>query len=264
MTKKRKQIGLVLGGGAARGYAHVGVLSVLEEEGLEPDFITGTSMGAIVGALRAQGRSAEDIMETMMRFRPPTPTFLLTPVRPQLVGGIFHKVLGELTFEDLKIPFRCTVTDIDRGETIILKEGNVADALMLSSRIPLVFPPVIRDGRTLVDGGLLCNLPVEEVLRMGAERVLAVHLGFIGMARFPRARKGVQLAIRCVDAIGTRLMEMEAEKADVVLRPSVKDMFALDFRKARTFFRRGRETALAARKELHELWNTREKKKEGS
>jgi len=245
---------MALGGGAARGYAHVGILSVLEEEGLSPDAISGSSIGAIVGALAALGKPSGEILEIMMRFRPPNPTFLFTPVRPQLVERIFHSVLGETRFADLKIPFCCTTTELVEGRTVILREGKVADAVALSSRIPFIFPPVKRDGKVYVDGGVLCNLPVEAARGLGADRVLAVHLGYMGIARYARARSGVQLAIRCVDLLGTRLMELEAEKASYVLRPKVQDIFAMDFRKARTFYQRGRESALAARDHLRRIW----------
>jgi NTE family protein len=254
MKRKNRPIGIALGGGAARGFAHVGVLSVLEEEGLAPDFISGTSIGAVVGALTAMGKSADEIMEIMLRFRPPTSAFLFTPVRPQLVERVFHQVLGDATFSDLEIPFCCTATELVEGKTIILTEGKLADALTLSSRVPLVFPPVRRDHEVFVDGGVLCNLPVTAVKDLGAERVLAVHLGFIGIARYARSQRGVQLAIRCVDLLGKRLMALEAEKADLVLHPKVEDMFALDFKKARRFYERGREAGLAARKQMVDLW----------
>lgn len=254
VARKKGTIGIALGGGAARGFAHVGVLSVLEEEGLAPQFISGTSIGAVVGALMAMGKSADEIMEIMMRFRPPASTFLFTPVRPQLIERAFHRVLGNATFSDLKIPFRCTTTELVKGETVVLREGKLAEALTLSTRIPLVFPPVREENAVFVDGGVLCNLPVEVVQEMGADRVLAVHLGFIGIARYARSHRGVQLAIRCVDLLGKRLMALEAQKADLVLHPKVEDMFALDFKKARRFYERGREAALAARKQILGLW----------
>lgn len=254
VSGKKGTIGIALGGGAARGFAHVGVLSVLEEEGLAPDFISGTSIGAVVGVLMAMGKSADEIMDIMMRFRPPASTFFFTPVRPQLVEKAFHRVLGDATFSDLKIPFCCTTTELVKGETVVLREGKLADALTLSSRIPLVFPPVRQDKAVFVDGGVLCNLPVQAAQEMGADRVLAVHLGFIGIARFARSQRGVQLAIRCVDLLGKRLMALEAEKADLVLRPNVEDMFALDFRKGERFYQRGREAATAMRKQLRDLW----------
>jgi NTE family protein len=245
---------MALGGGAARGFAHVGILSVLEEEGLTPDFISGTSIGAVVGALKALGKSADEILDTMMRFRPPPPTFLFTPVRPQRVERIFREVLGEKTFADLEIPFCCTTTELVKGETVILNQGKLAEALELSSRIPLIFPPVKRAGGVYVDGGVLCNLPVQVVRDLGAERILAVHLGFIGIGRFARSQKRVQIGIRCLDLLGKRLMDLEAEKADFVLRPEVEDMFALDFRNARKFYDRGRQAAADARKEIRSVW----------
>lgn len=256
MKEKRPEVGLAFGGGAARGFAHVGILSVLQDQGLAPSYISGSSIGAVVGALTALGKSADEILDIMMRYRPPAPTFLFTPVRPQLVERLFRHVLGDITFADLKIPFCCTTTELVKGKTIILREGSLADALTLSSRIPFIFPPVRRGDAVYVDGGVLCNLPVGAVRDLGAQKVLAVHLGFIGIARYARANRGVQLAIRCVDLLGTRLMELEAERADLVLQPKVQDILAMDFRKARTFYQRGREAALAARHEIRQLWET--------
>jgi len=206
----RPKIGLALGGGGAKGAAEVGVLKVLEEVGIKPDVIAGTSIGSIVGGLYAAGYTAAEL-DTM--FQTQEWISLLTDRSSELEGDPYAKVdgvtyifgipvydrqsrgLGVMEgssieemldsmatakgcreFAQLKTPFRCVAADIRSGEEVILGEGSLALAMRASMSIPGVFKPVEINGRTLVDGGMLNNLPVDVCRQMGADIVIAVDL----------------------------------------------------------------------------------------
>jgi NTE family protein len=184
MVKKGKmKIGYALGGGGARGLSHIGVLKVLEEHGIFPDVITGTSVGAIVGALYAGGYRPGEIEELVldldwkklmhlvdMSF---SPRGLLQGKR---VGLLLKSILGELTFPQLKWEFACVATDINNGEQVVLRDGSLIDAIRASISIPGIFIPVEIRGRYLVDGSLLNAVPVSVCRDMGAKYVIGVNV----------------------------------------------------------------------------------------
>ncbi len=186
-------IGVALAGGAAFGLAHIGVLKTLEDAGIPIDLLAGTSMGSIVGAAYAAGLSAEELVARAGRFgtkRKALSVIDPTVARPGLLAGNRLKaVLAELgitgTFEDLVLPFRATATDIESGEQVWIGTGSLADACRASASIPAVFAPVRRDGRALVDGAVVDQVPVELVRDMGADVCIAVMV-------IPTLRKGVR------------------------------------------------------------------------
>ena len=212
---KRPRIGLALGGGGAKGMAHVGVLKVLEELRVPVDYVAGTSMGAIVGGLYASGMAPEDI-ETLLvsqdwwdLIQDYTPRRDLNFRRKeedhryvsgtgvgvrgfrivlpdgiaagQKLNNVLQTVtvpaMGAATFDDLNIPYRAVATDLHTGEPVLLDRGNLALAMRASMAVPVVFSPITMDGRTLVDGGVVMNIPVEVVRAMGADIVIAVDVG---------------------------------------------------------------------------------------
>jgi len=168
-------VGLVLSGGGARGFAHIGVLRVLEREGARFDVIAGTSMGAIIGALYAAGRRADEIHELAAT------TTWRDVVDLSLGTGVFkgerlHAFLQEhlpATFEELEAPFAAVTTDIESGEEVVHTEGDLISAVRASASFPGAFDPVHLDGRTLSDGGIVNNLPVAAALLLGANRTIA-------------------------------------------------------------------------------------------
>lgn len=177
------KIGYALGGGAARGLAHIGVLKVLEEHGIHPDFIAGTSMGALVGALYAGGYTAGDI-ERLARSLDWRKMLLLTDIQPPSGGFIMgnrvmdllKSILGDLSFSQLKIPYACVAVDIISGEEIVLREGSLLDSVHASFAIPGIFKPVLIKERFLVDGGLRNVVPVSVCREMGADYIIAVNV----------------------------------------------------------------------------------------
>jgi len=182
---KKRKVGLALGGGAARGLAHIGVLEVLQREGIPIHMIAGTSAGAAIGALYAQGKDANQIkslaidlvdwkkLASLVDLALPKTGFIEgKKIRDQL-----RAVIGsDVKFSDLKIPLACVATDIDTGDEVVIKQGSVVEAVRASISIPVVFTVVKWKGRNLVDGGLVNPVPVRVLKEMGADFIIAVNV----------------------------------------------------------------------------------------
>ncbi|GAP14665.1 predicted esterase of the alpha-beta hydrolase superfamily [Longilinea arvoryzae] len=180
-----KKIGLALSGGGARGLAHIGVLKVLEKAGIPISLLAGTSMGGLVAVTYAAGFSPAEIEDRALRFshlREFMKLVDLTPQRRGLLEGqkvrnYIREWLGErLTFADLKIPTTLTAVDLLTGSEILLSSGSVLPAVYATIAVPGIFKPVLDDGRILVDGGVLDNLPIQLVKQAGADCVIAVDV----------------------------------------------------------------------------------------
>lgn len=211
LKNERPKIGLVLSGGGARGFAHVGVLKVLEEAGIRPDYITGTSMGSIIGALYAIGYDALSIEKIIKKLdwdeilsdnasrnllsiesKDRDDYFVTLPIEnyslklPQglILGRKFSLYLSKLTmpahgvhdFSKFPIPFKCVSTNLLNGKPVVFSKGNLSDALRASMSIPSVFSPAIKENMLLIDGGISRNLPASDVIEMGADIVIGVDI----------------------------------------------------------------------------------------
>lgn len=168
-----KKVGLVLSGGGAKGAAEIGALKVIEQKGIKIDYISGTSIGAIMGALYAAG-CTPDQLEEMFASLSETQAKNSSYIRTMISKLLEEK--GVSTFDDLKIPFRCVVADTKELKEVVLSEGSVLDAVMASSAIPYIYSNVEIDDHIYVDGGFYNNLPVDVVKEMGAEYTLVVDL----------------------------------------------------------------------------------------
>ena len=185
---KRPRLGLALGGGGARALAHIGVLKVLEREGIKPDVLAGTSMGGIIALAYANGASAADLEKEALKmasFRRLVRLVDGFPPRRGLIAGAKLKQyfiddigLGT-TFDDLQIPCTVCAVDLERAECVALNSGSVVDAALATSAVPGLFPPVLIEGRRLVDGGLLNNVPVNLLEESSARHTLAVDVSFL-------------------------------------------------------------------------------------
>jgi NTE family protein len=183
-AKSENKIGYALGGGAARGLAHIGVLKVLEEHGIFPDVIAGTSIGALIGALYAGGLKAADIEQVALQVDWKRVVFLAditTPLSGLIQGKRVISLLksimgGDSDFSHLKCPFACVTTDIRSGQQVVLRRGSLVEAVRASISIPGIFTPARIGGRYLVDGGLVNEVPVSVCREMGANYVIGVNV----------------------------------------------------------------------------------------
>lgn len=258
---KRPRIGLVLGGGGARGLAHIGVLRILQEEGIPIDVITGTSVGALIGGLYAANvpiekmeRLAEDIgWEKITNLSAEAIVKLLTAEKllsTEKMEKYITLQIGNKRFDELKIPFACVATDLKTGEKIIFREGLVAPAVRASATIPGVFEPVEYRQRYLVDGGLVDNLPVEVAKMLGAEIIIAVMVS-ADFTQYSTANILLTLN-QAIYIQGEVLNQEQLKKAHLVIRPQVKDISAIELWRARECMDAG---IIAARKMLPEIKN---------
>lgn len=228
-----KTLGLALGSGGARGVAHVGFLKALEEEGIKPDYIAGSSMGAVVGGCYAKGMRIEDIRDAAFKLKmgdivdiSATAITKLGLLRSKKVQKLFLQYLGDVRFEELGIPFCCVATDLYSGTLHVFEEGSVALAVQASSAIPTVFRPVECDGKLFVDGGILCRVPVDQVKRMGADVVVAMDVLVNTSKKVDDVRNIVALLMRVFDIMdnnGTQLSrELHGNKCDLLLEPEME------------------------------------------
>ncbi len=180
-TPGRKRVGLALGGGGARGMAHVGVIRVLEREGIPIDCIAGTSAGSLVGAAYAAGIRGHALLDMALELRWRHIVRLAWPRQGFLsfekLESYLVRTLGDLAFTDLDIPYAAVTADLATGEQVVLKEGRVAAAVRASCSVPGFVTPVEVNGRLLVDGGVVNNLPISVARELGADVVIAVGLG---------------------------------------------------------------------------------------
>ncbi len=178
-----KMLGLVLGGGAAKGYAHIGVIKVLEEEGIKPDLIVGASMGALAGGLYAAGFSAQELEKIASKVDKKTKKWLF-PLRISKKGLVDGKnvikyltpYLGNKRIEDLPIKYASVATDIEEEAEIIIDRGNLVQAIRASISIPVVFVPYLYRGRVLIDGGFVSPVPITVAQKLGAKKIIAVNV----------------------------------------------------------------------------------------
>ena len=171
------KLGLALGSGGAKGFAHLGAIKAFEENGIQFDYIAGTSIGSIVGAFYADGYSSTDILELLKRidFNEFTNLFM-TQMDTSLLYKVIKKHLGDLEFNELKKPFKAVATALETGKEKVFASGNVAKALSASSSIPPFFKPVIIDGERYIDGAYTNSIPADLVKGMGADYVVGIDL----------------------------------------------------------------------------------------
>lgn len=259
-----RKLGLALGGGAARGLAHLGVLKVLEEAGVRPDFVSGTSAGSIVGALYAGGYSWETIADVTRSLDWPDfiqPVFpKMGLVRAERLEERLVELLGERTIEELEIPFRAVTVDLIRGEQYIIGSGPISHAVRASCSIPGIFEPVRDDGRVLVDGGVLNDVPFDVCHDMGADFVIAVDLNNdIVQGKEPENIFNVLMFSFAVMARGCRTNHgLENSRNLRVVQPNLSDFSYYNLKRIDELIGRGED---AMREMMPELLSTMKKRK---
>lgn len=260
---REKKVGVALAGGAARGFAHLGVIEVLREQGVRPWCVTGTSAGSIFGALLAAEVPAESIRRALDSIRWAT---LARPVLPGQSGllslepleRVLEQLLGNArSFAELPTRFACVAMDVERDEAVHLQSGRVSRAVRASCSIPGVFTPVEIDGRLLVDGGVVCNLPVQAAFDLGADYVIAVDL-LPGRAAPARPTSILEVMAVTFQSLA-RATSQEARLADRVITPDLRGFSFVDFERREELVRRGRVAAAAQgealRRDLQRPWS---------
>src|SRR5215472_672432 len=245
----RPKIGVALGGGFARGLAHIGVLKVLEEENVPIDFIAGTSVGSVIGAAYASGMSAKELEEiaALVRFKDFSRwTFSRFGLFSNDKMAIFlNKFLRCKTFEELRIPLAVTATDIVTGEPAVFTSGNLIDPVRASCAYPGMFLPVNIDGRLLVDGLLAHGVPAAPLRAMGAERVVSIFLS-AHWVRPKGPRHVFDLIGQCFSIAQARMCGPWKAASDIVLEPAIGEFGYDDFGRAQELIRAGEAAARAA------------------
>jgi NTE family protein len=247
------KIGLALGGGGARGAAHIGILMELERLGVQPDLITGTSIGGLVGALVAAGLQTDDLVTLFQKvglsqmYGLPGSTAGLSSTAK--IERLLVDTIGRITFADLEIPLAVVATDLVGRKIVILDEGDVVTAVLATIALPIIFPPIERDGMVLVDGGLLNNLPFDIARARGATFVIAVDLsnsapygtpaesaqppsGIIERAlALTQRQRTWQVLSTITDIITTQSFSarMAIAPPDILLRPDMSTIGLFDF-----------------------------------
>jgi NTE family protein len=247
---ERPRIGLALSGGAARGIAHVGVLRALEENQIPIDAIAGASAGALVGGCYAAGLSIEDL-ETMARgFRwRHTARFAFSRLGLQSNAGLEKFLRDRLPvsrFEDLKIPFAAMVTDLRAGKLIVFRDrGDLPFAIRASTCIPAVYVPVRdRDGRLLIDGGIVANLPIGQARELGADIVIAVDVNADGVRFFETPRTALGVLAYTFSAVERIVSDQQRDTADVLIVPKLGHIRWDQTRRADELIERGYQAGL--------------------
>jgi NTE family protein len=246
-------VALVLGGGGARGFAHVGVIRVLEDAGIPIELIVGSSVGSLIGAFYAGPTNSYALERTARGLeRDDIFDFGLAPALfgTGLASGdrleeFVREHLGVERIEGLRIPYAAIATDLDTGETVVLRSGDIARAVRASSAIPGVFEPVRVDDRLLVDGAVSRNLPVQIARDMGADVVIAVDVTAIDTKALPPANF-VEVILRAVNIVVHSEVEAARRDADVLLTPEVGQVGFIDFDRKGEAIAAGIEAARAA------------------
>jgi len=243
--KKKKKKALVLSGGSARGIAHLGVIRVLKREGIKFDLVVGTSIGALIGAIYCLDRPLDEIEQIALKI---TATDLLdvTISRMGLTEGnklenIIREIIGNKTFEDMKIPFAVTAIDVEAGQDVYFTGGgNLVEIIKASCSLPGIFKPVEFDGRLLIDGGMRQHLPTEIAKNLGADFIVAVDVGFCVKKGKINSMLGV--IMQSIQIMGEELSVSQAKRANILIRPQLgNDIDQLAFNQAASIIEKGKE-----------------------
>ena len=231
----------------ALSIAHIGVLTALEEAGLEIQYVAGTSGGAIVGACYAAGVPLEEIAERASTIRWRRIAGLQRPrlgvFSSENIAAFVSSQIGDVTFADLRVPFRAVVADLLTGEELDVGEGGVGQAVRASCTIPGVFDPVAVDNRLLVDGGLVNRIPVDVVARMGADIVIGSDVTYESRRDRP-PRNMVEMALTALSFIGEDRARQNREIADFIIYPKMEGIGSLNVSKWREAIQAGKDAAV--------------------
>ncbi|OFZ88564.1 MAG: esterase [Betaproteobacteria bacterium RIFCSPLOWO2_12_FULL_62_58] len=241
------KIALVLGSGAARGFAHIGVIKALEAQGIVPDIIVGTSVGSLIGALYAGGYSSVDLQRVALQLDESMMGDWSLPDRGVFKGEALQNFVNSAVqnrpLEKLDRLFAVVVTDLQSGEQVVFRRGNTGMAVRASSSVPGVFQPVTINGREYVDGGLVSPVPVRVAKSLGAEVVIAVDVS--NKPRYGKVNDTIDVLLQAFAIMGQAIASNELPEADVVIRPDTSRIGRADFANRQRAIQEGEQAALA-------------------
>jgi len=287
--REPKKIGLALGGGGARGLAHIGVIKVLEKEGITPDIIVGTSMGSIVGGAFASGMKIEELEEKAelflksdlyqsselkamgdaesgaeQRLSKRIQSYFMTKIRlaqalyrPSILQidemqEFVNFFIPDIQIEETTIPFRAVATDLESGECVFLKKGSLRRSILASSAVPGALPPVEINGRQLSDGGIICTVPVQYLFEEGIQEVIAIAVDR-DIALCTELQTAVDIYVRAGEIQGFHLEKYSLENADIVIRPQIGNIHWTDFSQSKELISLGEKAAMDNLPEIQRL-----------
>ncbi|MEM8848266.1 MAG: patatin-like phospholipase family protein, partial [Bacteroidota bacterium] len=282
------KVGLVLSGGGAKGLAHIGALKIIEEAGIKIDYIGGTSMGAIVGALYASGYSANELdsifrttdfpklitdnvprgaktfyeKDDSERYALSLPFDNFNVSFPQAISGgqniynefvklLFH-VKDVSDFKKLPIPFLCMATNVETGESVLLDSGYLPEAIMASGTFPSLFEPSEVDGNILIDGGVVNNYPIDEVRQMGADFIIGVDVQH-DLASRESLTSATEILLQINNYRTVNDMKEKSKQTDIYIRPAIDDFSVIDFERGQEIIQSGQEGATKKLEELKQV-----------
>lgn len=241
------KVALVLGGGAVRGFAHVGVIKVLEAHGIQPDLVVGTSAGSVVGVLYAAGYSGFELQKIAFKLEEESVGDWMIPNRGFIKGEALQEYINQAIhkqpLEKLKRPFAAVATDLQSGEMMVFQRGNAGMAVRASSSIPGLFQPVAINGHDYVDGGLVSPVPVNVARLLGADVVIAVDIS--AKPRYARVEGLTDILLQTFGIMGQAISKTELAGADVVIRPNTVGFGSADFTRKHEAIMEGEKAAQA-------------------
>ncbi len=242
------RIGLVLGGGAARGFAHIGVLKVLEANGIVPDVIVGTSAGSVVGAIYASGMNAADLQKNAIALEESAlGDWTLSSkgvIRGDALQNMVNRFVSNRPIESLNRRFACTAVDLNTGKLVVFERGNTGQAVRASSSVPGVFQPTVINGIDYVDGGVVTPVPVRVARKLGADFIIAVDISSKPVPlKKPAA---LDIVLQSVTILGETLAAFETAEADILIKPQVGTIGSADFNSRNLLILEGEQAAMAA------------------
>ena len=241
------RVALALGGGAARGFAHIGVIEVLEENGIHVDMVSGTSAGSLVAALYASGHTGKELEQIALNMDESALTDWSFPgrglIRGVALGDYVRAQVGNRSFDQMRIPLGIVATDLDSGKPIIFRRGDVGTAVRASSAVPAVFQPVKLGTHEYVDGGLASPVPVRAAREMGADVIIAVDISQLpdGGA----TGDALHMLLQTFSIMSRSINELELKEAEIALHPKLVGVAGTDFTVRKKNIEAGREAALA-------------------
>jgi NTE family protein len=259
ISRKKPVIGLALGGGAARGFAHIGVIKALESQGIFPNLVVGTSAGSVIAALYASGYRGTELQKIALSLDEAAITDWALPFSGRFGGMIkgdalqtmVNRLVKNQTIENMSMPLGIVGTDLQTGNGILFQRGDTGQAVRASCSIPGVFQPTIIQGREYVDGGLVSPVPVRYAKQMGADIVIAVNISTEPSSQDSSGSLGILLHTTSI--MGKSINTFELDLAQVVIQPELKGMRGTDFKSRNAAILAGEESVM---KQISQIKNT--------